>query len=189
MGTGRVRAPHAAQVTIERQAHRFRRRARHGQADAQDRIGAKLALIRGAVQVQHRLVHGDLIQRVHAEQLFGDLFVDVLDSFEHPLAAEAAFVVVAQLQRLVHAGGRARGHRGAAVRAVFQPHFHLDGRVAARIENLAGHDFGDFSRHLFASTRVRIKNSLYRDETILVEAISLATFWMLDPGEPHPLFT
>jgi hypothetical protein len=35
---------------------------------------------------------------------------------------------------------------------------------------------------------VRIKNSLYRDETILVEAISLATFWMLDPGEPHPLY-
>ena len=66
--------------------------------------------------------------------------VDVLDGLEHALAAVAVLVAVAQLQRLVRAGGCAGRHRRAPERAVFQHHFHFHGGVAARIQNLAGLD-------------------------------------------------
>ena len=56
------------------------------------------------------------------------------------LAAEAGLVAVAQLDRLVGAGRGARRHRRAADRAVGQDDVDLDGRVAARVEDLAGVD-------------------------------------------------
>ena len=57
-----------------------------------------------------------LVGGVDADDLLGDHVVDVLDGLEHALAA-VALPPVAQLDRLVLAGGRARGHGGAADRA------------------------------------------------------------------------
>ena len=131
IGTGSVRARGAAQVAIERQVEALGRGAGDGHAGAQDGVGAQLGLVRGAVQRQHRLVDGDLVERVHAEQLFGDLVVDVLDGLQHALAAVAALVAVAQLKRLVHAGGCAGRHRRPPHHIVFQPDLHLNGGVAA----------------------------------------------------------
>ena len=53
-----------------------------------------------------------------------------------PYAAAA----VAQLDRLVHAGRRAGRDGGAADGARLEQHVDLDGRVAARVEDLAGVD-------------------------------------------------
>ena len=56
-----------------------------------------------------------------------------------------ALVTVAQLHGLKFAGGSARGHDGAAQRAAFQNHVRLYGRIAARVQNLAGADGNNFS--------------------------------------------
>ena len=74
---------------------------------------------------------------------FGDLVLDVADRLLNTLAQVAALVAVAQLDRFERAGGGAGRDRGAADRAVVQPDLDLDGRVAPRVEDLAGADVGD----------------------------------------------
>jgi len=68
---------------------------------------------------------------------------DVLDGALHAAAAEALGVAVAQLHRFVGAGGGAAGHGRAPDRTVDQLDVHLDGRVAARVEDLARRQFDD----------------------------------------------
>ena len=55
--------------------------------------------------------------RVEPDDRFADLGVDVLDRLLHALAAVARRVAVAQLDRLLRAGRRARRHGGAAADA------------------------------------------------------------------------
>ena len=50
---------------------------------------------------------------------------------------------VSQLERLVHAGRRAGGNRGASGRSRLERDLDLDRRVAAGIEDLASVDTGD----------------------------------------------
>ena len=69
-----------------------------------------------------------------------DLAVDGCDRLLHALAEIARLVAVAELDRLVRAGGGARGDRGAADRAVLQHHIDLDRGIAAAIENFAADD-------------------------------------------------
>ncbi len=83
------------------------------QAYAQDGIGAQLVLVRRAVQVEHGLVHGGLVERIFALQALGDRAVDVGYGFQDALAAIALLIAIAQLQRLVDAGGGAGGDSGA----------------------------------------------------------------------------
>ena len=82
------------------------------------------------------------------EQPSAIVVVDVLDGLEHALAAVALLVAVAQLQGLVRAGGGAGGHRGAAQGAVLEHDLDLDGRVAARIEDLPAQDMDDRGVHM-----------------------------------------
>ena len=60
-----------------------------------------------------------------------------VDGLQHALAAVAVVVAVAQLVRLEGAGGRAGGDGRALDDAVVEQHLDLDGRVAARIQDLA----------------------------------------------------
>jgi hypothetical protein len=57
--------------------------------------------------------------------------------------AVVAAVAVAQLDRLVGAGGRARRHRGPTEGAVLEGDVDLHGRVAAAVEDLACGDVDD----------------------------------------------
>src|SRR3546814_1123049 len=66
-----------------------------------------------------------------------------IDRRLHALAAPAARIAVALLDRLVRARRRARGHCGAAETAVFEEYIDLDRGVAAAIEDLAGMDVDD----------------------------------------------
>src|SRR5436190_1670809 len=102
--------------------------------DSAQRIRAESALGRRAVEADHRLVQGALIE-VAIENRRGDLAVDVRDRFPHALAAVARLIAVAQFQRFALAGRCAGRHRRAAERAVGEPHIHFHGRIAARVEH------------------------------------------------------
>ena len=138
----------SADVTIKRQARSFRRRLGDGKRNAEDCVGAELRLVLRAVERDHRLVDLELIFGLEAGDGVENVAIDRLNRFQNALAAEAALVSVAQFDRLARAGRSARRNRGPSHRAVFQHDIHLDRRIAAAIEDLAGddiHDRGHFS--------------------------------------------
>src|SRR5262249_58225818 len=102
-----------------------------GQGDAEDRVGAELALVRRAIGGDQGGVEPHLVGRVAADGDPGQGGVDVLDGLGDALAQVAALVAVAELDRLVGARAGPGGDRGAAEGPVGQDHVDLDGRVAA----------------------------------------------------------
>ena len=60
-----------------------------------------------------------------------------------PLPRIAFLVAIAQFPGFVLAGGSPAGHGGAAVHAAFEVDFHLNGGIAARVEDFQGTDVGD----------------------------------------------
>jgi hypothetical protein len=122
---------------------------RHRERHAEDRVRAEPALVRRAVELDQRGVERLLLGRLQAADRVCDLAVRVRDRARHGLAAVRA-VAVPQLDRLVHAGRRAGGNRCTAGRARLELDVDLDGRIAARVEDLAGMDGSDTS-HRFCS--------------------------------------
>ena len=133
----------AADIAVERQAVRLRRRLGDGERHAQDGVGAEPALVLRAVELDQRLVDLDLVFRLHAADRVENLAVHRLERLQHALAEVARLVAVAELHRLVRAGRGAGRHGGAAEGAVLQRHVDLDGRIAAAVENLAADDVDD----------------------------------------------
>ena len=133
----------AADIAIERHVEGFRGGLGDCQRDAENGVGAEAALVRRAVEIDHDLVDLDLLLGVHVAERLEDLAVDGLDRLLHALAEIARLVAVAQLDRLMRAGGGARRHRGAAHRAVFQHHIDFDRGIAAAVENFAADDVDD----------------------------------------------
>ena len=127
-----VKAIHA-EVLAERGGGRFRIRER----DGENGVRAELGLGFRAVELEHRGVHGDLIERVHAEERVLDFGVGVGDGFLHAFAAESFLVAVAEFDGFVFAGAGAAGHGRTAGRAAFERHVHLNGGISARVEDLA----------------------------------------------------
>ena len=74
--------------------------------------------------------------------------IDIGDGLEHALAQITALVAITQFQRFARTGGGAGGCAGAAHDAAFQNHIRLDGRIAARVQNLTSLDINDFC-HLY----------------------------------------
>ena len=141
------------QVAVERLLGVGRRGLGGGQRDAEQRVGAEPALVRGAVELDHRPVERPLLGGAGAGQRRGDLAVDVGDRPGDALAGPGV-AAVAQLDRLELAGRGAGGHRGQAAGAGLQHDLDLDGRVAARVEDLARVDGGD--------RRSRARQSIHR---------------------------
>ncbi len=110
------------------------------QGHRQDGVGAQVALVVGAVGVDHRLVQRPLVGGVAAHQQLADLGIDVAHGAGDALAQVAGLVAVTQLQRFPGAGGGTAGRAGAGGMAGFQGHIGFDGGVAAGIKNLAGLD-------------------------------------------------
>ena len=98
------------------------------------------ALFGRAVERDHGLVDLGLDFRVHAAEGVENLAVDGIDRLAHALAQVAGLVAVAELDRLVRAGGGARRDRGAAQGTVLQPDVDFDGWIAAAIEDFAAGD-------------------------------------------------
>ena len=129
---------HAAEVAVERCLERRRRGLGHGDGDAEDGVRAELALGGRAVQLDHGLVHGQLVVGLHADDGGGDLLVHVAHGLLHALAAEAGLVAVAQLEGLVLAGRGAGGDGRPADGAAGELAVHLEGGVAAGVQDLSG---------------------------------------------------
>lgn len=137
---GHAHGAAAAEIAVQRQAGLVGGGAGHGHRGGQDGVGAQAFLGLGAVQLDQGAIDEGLLLGVQAHQRFRDFGIEVLDSAQHALAEIAALVAVAQLDGFAGAGGRARRHGRAAHGAGLQQHVTFDGRVAARIQDLAADD-------------------------------------------------
>ena len=127
----------AAQVLVEGKIRVLGGGLGDGEGDAQDGVRAKFALVGGAVQVDHGLVDVTLVVGFLTDELGGDLLDDSVNGVLNALAEVAALVAIATLDGLERAGGRAGGDGRARSGAILEDDLNLDGRVTARVEDLA----------------------------------------------------
>jgi hypothetical protein len=131
----RVRA--LAERTVQTPALRVGHRMGIRQRDRQQGIGAETALVVGTVKRNHGVIDACLVGCVHAEQGVTQCAVDVRHGLAHTLAEVTARILVTQFDGLAGAGRGTGGYGGAAHGAAGKRDLGLDGRVAARIDNLA----------------------------------------------------
>lgn len=122
-----------------------------GQGHTQDGVGAELALVLGAVQLQHEVIDGSLVHHIQIglDQLGAQGVVDMTHSLQHGLAMVVGLVVVAQLQSFVDTGGGAGGH-GSAEQSQFGGQIDLHGGVSTGVVDLTG--LNRFDGHIVAVT-------------------------------------
>src|SRR5699024_11246889 len=138
----------AADVVVKRQGERLSRSLGNCQGYAQDRVCAELGLVRGAVRLDHGLVDGLLVERVHADDGLSDLAVDSVNSLQNALAIVAGLIAVAQLARPEDTGGSAgRNSRAAHVGAgvALNINLNLNGRIAAGVHYLTAEYINNFN--------------------------------------------
>ncbi len=153
----------ASEIFVERLAGRGSGRSRGSHRNGKNCVGAEIGFGRRAVGFDHAAVEGALVGSVHADDGFRDFRVDVADGFQHAFAEVARFIGVAQFVRFVLAGGCAGRNCGAADCAAFEANVRLDGGIAARIENFAATNAGDFCRHYFSLRILRERQIRRRD--------------------------
>ena len=134
---------HAADIAVERQGRILGRGLGGGEADAQDGVGAQPALVRRAVELDHRRIEAALVLGVEAGERVEQLAVDRVHRLQHALAAVAAVVPVALLHRLVGPCGGAGRDRRATEGTVLQRHIDLDRGIAPAVEDFARGDVDD----------------------------------------------
>ena len=127
----------AADVAVERQTSGISGSLRGSHGHTEDGVSAEVLLVVGAVDLDHGGVQHALIVSLDAGDRVGDGLVDVAHGVAHALAL-VAVVAVAQLVRLVLAGGRAGRDGGQAVGTVVEEDLDLDGRVTAGIQDFTG---------------------------------------------------
>ena len=117
-----------ADGAVERDLQVVRQGLGAGQRDGEHRVGAEPALVGRAVEVDHGVVDGALVERVEPADDVGDLAVDVATARSTPLPRSGRHRRGAPPLR----GCRWRRRRcdGTAPRAGVEQHLGLDGRVA-----------------------------------------------------------
>ena len=110
LGTGKV-----GDVDVERDTLLSGSSLGNSQGDTEDGVGAKLGLVGGAIEVDEELVNLGLVLDVDVglNQLRADDGVHVLDGLGDTLAGPLGLVTIAELDSLVHTGGRTGGNRSA----------------------------------------------------------------------------
>src|ERR1019366_8099939 len=126
----------AAEGTPEWHAERGRLRTGAGQRDSKDRVRAQAWLSVGPTALDPRPPQALLTPGIAANRGAGDLAVDVADGLGVPLPAECV-AAIAQFDRFVLAGRRARRNRRAAQRSRLQLDVDLDRRITPAIEDLS----------------------------------------------------
>jgi hypothetical protein len=116
---------------------------------AEDGVGAELRLVRGAVERDHRVVELALLERVLALEQLGDRAIDGFNRLQHAFAEINLLVAVAQFARFELAGGRPRRNGGTRKETVVEQDVDFDGRVAARVEDLAADNLADLDERCF----------------------------------------
>ena len=135
---------HPAQIAVKRQPRNFRGGfgGRHGHG--QNRIGAQLAFIFGAVEFDHGKIDVPLSAAIHADDFRSDFMQDILHGVFDALAVVAFLVAVAKLDRFVLAGGRSRGNGGPGRDSGNSGDFSLDRGITPGIQNFSGVNIDDF---------------------------------------------
>ena len=113
LGNGQQVSADAPQISIERRLSGLCGGACGGHRDRQDRVGAQLALVGRAVQIDQLAVEGGLLVSVHADDGRRNLLVDILYRLARALPEVALGIVIAQLHSFVFAGGSSGGNGGA----------------------------------------------------------------------------
>ena len=134
---GQKMSVRAAHVLVQRELGRLRGGTSNCQGGAQDGVSAELALVLGAIGLDHGLVDSALVGCVHIVQNVGDLGVNEIDSVQHALAKIAILVAVTKLDSFEGARRCAGRNDCATHGAVVKDDLDLNRGVAARIENLA----------------------------------------------------
>ena len=122
---------HSAQVTVERHLVQIRDRTRSRHRNRKNGVRAQTALVLCAIQFDHFLIERALIFGIFLNEGVRQLAVDVLDRLGNAFAQIARLVAVAQLNRLVLAGGGAAGDGRAANRTAGQENFCFYRGIAA----------------------------------------------------------
>ncbi len=135
IGTGQHVRGLAAQIAPEREPDLCRGGLRGRQRHPEDCVRSQPRLVRRAVELDHRAVHGRLIGCVEPAHAVGDLALHVVHCAAHALAVPGR-AAVAQLHRLELSGRGARGHRGTPRRAGGEHHIHLDRGIPATVHDL-----------------------------------------------------
>src|SRR3989304_5279570 len=147
IGTGETRRPRTAQVGVERKPEALRGRVSVRERDGEDGVRAETRLVCRPVKLDEKTVDEDLLGRVLADELGGDLIQDVRARAPDAFAPVPRGVGVAKLDRLVLPGRGSRRHRGATHGSVLESHLGLAGGGAARVQNLPRLDGRD-RRHI-----------------------------------------
>ena len=135
IGTGSARRADSAEIGVERQLRRLRRRARDRHRHAEHRVGAELAFVRRAVERDHQPVDFRLASGIVADHRRRDFLDDVGDRLAHALAAVARLVAVAQLDGFILSGRGAGGDGGDGDSPVVEPTLDAHGWIAPRVED------------------------------------------------------
>ena len=108
---GKDVAAHAAEVLVEGQVEHVGAGLGAGEGDGEHGVGAELALVVRAVELDEELVDLALLAGIHADEFGTDDVAHVGDGLLHALAEVARRVSVAQLDGFVLARGRAGWER------------------------------------------------------------------------------
>src|SRR5579859_119920 len=129
-GDGQGAGGDTAEIAVEGHIEGNGGGAGNGERRAKDGVGAELAFVGGAVNRDHLLVEGGLIERIEAGERVLQRFVDIMDGGEDALAAVPFGVAVAQLNGFVGAGGGAGRNDGGAMSTTHEGDGDFDGGVA-----------------------------------------------------------
>jgi hypothetical protein len=129
-----------AKILEKRNADSLRRGLGRPERNGEDCVGAELGLGFGAIQLEHGLIYGQLVERINPLHRWEDFLRHVLDRLGDALAQEPLLVTVPQLDGFMLPGARARRHSGPSNCASGQDHIHFHGRIAARIQDFARFD-------------------------------------------------
>src|SRR5208337_1832144 len=138
----------AGEIFVERLFERNGSGASGGHGYRKDGVGTEPGFGGRAIEGDQIVVESALVGGVGTGDRFGDLGIYVGDGFEDALAKVLGLIAIAEFEGLVFAGGRARGNNGTAEGAGLKKDVGLDGRIAARVKDLAGVNAGDSSGHI-----------------------------------------
>ena len=173
-GNGQNMRVNAADIAVQRKAGRLSGSLGGRQRNAENRVRSQSALVGAAVELDHRLVDLQLVLGVHAADCIEDLAVDGVDGLLDALA-KITLAAIAQLDRLVRAGGGARRHCSAAKSTVLKMHIDFNRRIAAAVENLTP-DNVDNGRHCCLSAMIWISRMSLSDAGRNATAATLQLF-------------
>jgi hypothetical protein len=138
-----VRGKARAEIAIQGLSDGGCGRARHRHGRAENGVGSQPGFGRRAIQRDQAIVDRPLSERVAPDERAPDLAVHCCDRALDTLAAEAPRIAIAEFERLLRAGRRARRNRRASARAALQRDVDLNCGIASRVEDLASVDIAD----------------------------------------------